>query len=75
MQSGAAARTTDFPFMSERVETLFASAYSLVTKNALLSVAGDGSSSVIPAFFNSGWASVIDWSGSERVTGDALLPL
>ena len=63
LQSGAAARTTDLPLRSDRVETLLSSAYFLETKNALLSVAAEGSSSVIPAFFSSGWASAIDCVG------------
>ncbi len=54
LQSGAAARTTDLPLRSDRVATLFSSAYFLVTKNALVSVAAEGLSRVMPARFSSG---------------------
>ena len=48
-QSGAAARVTDLPSRSESDVTPSDSLYSFVTKKALVSVAGEMSSSVMPA--------------------------
>ena len=61
--------------MSDSVVTWLSSEYFWVTKNALVSVAADGLSSVIPAFFSSGWALSMVFCGSETVIGLALAPL
>lgn len=59
-QSGAAARTTLVPSRSDSALTPSLSAYSWVTKKALVSVASDGSSSVMPASSSSEEAASMD---------------
>ena len=55
--------------------TLLLSEYFLVTKKALVSVAVDGLSRVMPALSSSGLALSMVFCGSETVIGLALAPL